>query len=81
MLTSAVAGYLVLRQSYRQAQRLMEFQIQDVIDLEAAAYAEGESALFAAQQDGAAPDWVEYQQHRFETQCVKDGCIPVLPAE
>ena len=81
VIASAVTGYLTLRQRYREAQLQIEFQIQSVIDLEATAYAQGELALFAAQQDEAAPDWYDCQKGRFQTQCSQGQCIPVLPAE
>jgi hypothetical protein len=73
LLASAVAGLLVWRR-YAAAQGRIAFQIQSIIDLEARALAEGDLALWLAQQDPMAPGWIEEQARRAEA-----GTLPTAP--
>ena len=60
-----------LRRQYGKALRRIEFQIQSVIDLEARALAQGNRALFLAQQDRASALWYGQQAAclRLHSQC------------
>jgi hypothetical protein len=63
LLASALASLLIWRR-YAAAQERIAFHIQSTIDLEARALAEGDLALWLAQQDPMAPGWREEQAAR-----------------
>jgi len=77
-ITTIACGYVLLRRQYEVVSEEIGFHVQDVIDLEARAYALGDRELFLEQQDRAAIDWYEYQVARIDGTC---ECDPVLPAE
>jgi len=58
-LLMVTVSALVVARRYAQAQDRIAFQIQSVIDLETRALAEGDTALFLAQQDRALDAWYQ----------------------
>jgi hypothetical protein len=90
LVLAATSGYFVVRNRYEAASREIAFQIQNVIDLEARAFAQGDDSLFLAQQDAASADWYAYQELRVQDGCAsppsgsvlpQEQCDPVLPAQ
>jgi hypothetical protein len=86
---AAAGGYLVLRRRYAEAVRMAEFQIQNVIDLEASAFARGDEELYLEQQDLTALEWYRWQRLRIQPDCpsllsgdqlLRAYCSPALPA-
>lgn len=86
---AATGGYLLLRRRYATAVRMAEFQIQNVIDIEARAFAEGDEERYLEQQDRTAIDWYRWQQLRIQPDCPsllteeqsrRAYCSPSLPA-
>jgi hypothetical protein len=71
LLSSATAGYVIVRRRYDEARRQLEFQIQSVIDLETRAFAQNDKDLFLAQQDIASPDWYAAQATRINPDCLR----------
>ncbi|MFN2231511.1 MAG: hypothetical protein ACK2VA_17205 [Anaerolineae bacterium] len=85
----AAGGYLLLRRRYAAAVSMAEFQIQNVIDIEARAFAQGDEERYLEQQDIAALDWYRWQQLRIQPDCpsllteaqsLSAYCSPALPA-
>lgn len=85
----AAGGYFVLRRRYAAAVGMAEFQIQNVIDLEARAFAQGDEERYLEQQDITALDWYRWQRLRIQPDCpsllteaqsLRAYCSPVLPA-
>ncbi len=71
VLSIGTGGYFVLRQRYDEAKARIAFQIQAAIDLEVAAYARGDAALFLEQQDRAVPEWYASQATRVGEDCLE----------
>jgi hypothetical protein len=62
--SAIVVGY-----RYRRALRRVTAQIQDVVDLEARALAQGDVARYLSQQDTSPPGWVAQQAARIGREC------------
>lgn len=74
-------GYVIIRRRYVAANRQIAFQIQNVIDVEATAFAKGDQDLFLAQQDEASTRWYESQSRSVERRGRSFGlALAVLPA-
>jgi len=58
-----------VRYRYRRVLRKVTAQIQDVIDLEARALAQGDVARYLVLQDGSLPGWVSAQAERIVWEC------------
>ena len=93
VIATAAGGYVFLRRRYVEAQQRLAFQIQNVIDLEAKAYARQDRDLFLEQQDADAEAWYTRQAERVGQDCPQPDedmaasaapgsrCLPVLPAK
>ncbi|MBN1584587.1 MAG: hypothetical protein JXA89_28025 [Anaerolineae bacterium] len=67
----STTSYFVVRYTFLEAQRKITFQIQNVIDLEARAFAQGDKTRFLAQQDSAAFGWYTRQVTRINPNCTE----------
>jgi hypothetical protein len=86
---AVTGGYLLLRRRYAAAVSMAEFQIQNVIDLEARAFARGDEERYLEQQDITAIEWYRWQRLRIQPDCpsqlteaqsLRAYCSPALPA-
>jgi hypothetical protein len=76
-----VGGAIAVRYRYRRALRQVAVQIQDVVDLEARALAQGDVVRYLAQQDTSLPDWVVEQAARIVRECPETDAVgPVSDA-
>jgi len=64
-----VGAAVGVRYRYRRVLRQVTAQIQDVVDLEAHALAQGDVARYLAQQDTSLPNWVAWQADRIGWAC------------
>jgi hypothetical protein len=71
IVATVAGGYAILDRRYEEARQEIEFQIQSVIDLEAAAFAGQDRDLFLEQQDEASPDWYFQQAMRIRPNCLR----------
>lgn len=67
----SVTTFGAVRYAYLEAQRKITFQIQNVIDTEARAFAQGDKVRFLAQQDSAAFGWYARQAMRINPNCTE----------
>lgn len=76
-----VAGTAIaLQYRYRRALQQVTVQIQDVVDLEGRALAQGDVARYLAQQDASLPDWVAAQADRIGRECPEANATVPIPA-
>jgi hypothetical protein len=90
LLGLAFGGYILVRRRYEAATRQVVFAIQNVIDVEAQAFAQRDIALFLDQQDSSAAEWFQQQERRIRFDCIwplatqatmYQTCAPLLPAQ
>lgn len=81
IIVAVACGY-VIRRRYVAANKQIAFQIQNVTDIEATAFAAGDQDLFLAQQDEASARWYESQSRSLERRGRSFGpALAVLPAK
>jgi hypothetical protein len=71
---------IALQYRYRRALRQVTAQIQDAIDLEARALAQGDVARYLALQDASLPGWVVRQAGRLDWACPAASSAEALSA-